>query len=227
MSKSSKRFIAAKAKINRDRVYPLPEALKLLKETANVKFDSSVEVHVKLGIDPKKGDQVVRATVVLPHGTGKTVKVAAFVTPEKEKEARSAGADLVGGKELIEKIKNDGRCDFAVAVAEPAIMRDLSAIAKILGQKGLMPNPKTGTVTPNVKKVIEELKQGRINFKNDDSGNLHVMVGKVSFTEEQLQKNIATLLEAVKKAKPESLKGSYFKSITLTSSMGPGIKIAA
>jgi len=159
MSKISKRFKEAKAKVENTKLYSLVEAVKLVKATGGLKFDASVEVHVKLGIDPKKGDQVVRASVILPHGSGKTKTIAAFVTPDKEKEAKAAGADLVGGKDLIEKIKKDGKCDFEVAVAVPEIMKDLSAIAKTLGQKGLMPNPKVGTVTSDIKKAIEEIKK--------------------------------------------------------------------
>ncbi|PIT90826.1 MAG: 50S ribosomal protein L1 [Candidatus Komeilibacteria bacterium CG10_big_fil_rev_8_21_14_0_10_41_13] len=223
--KHSKRFTELKSKVDKDKLYPLSEAVKLVRETSGLKFDASVEVHVKLGIDPKKGDQIVRSSVVLPHGTGKTKKIAAFVTPGKEKEAREAGADLVGGKELIEQIKKDGKCDFEVAVAVPEIMKDLAVIAKTLGQKGLMPNPKVGTVTPNVKQAIEEIKKGKADFKNDDSGNLHIMVGKVSFEENKLTENIEAFLEAVKKAKPDSIKGTYLRGVTIASSMGPGIRV--
>ena len=227
MSKSSKRFKEAKAKVEKDKVYSLDEAIKLIKETSTVKFDASVEIHVRLGIDSKKGEQVVRASVTLPHGTGKTKKIAAFVTPDKEKEAKAAGAEVIGGKELIDKIKKDSKCNFEIAVAVPEIMKDLAVIAKTLGQKGLMPNPKTGTVTKDIKKAIEEIKKGRLDFKNDDSGNLHLMVGKVSFTEQQLKENIQKFLDTVKKSKPESLKGTFIKSISIASSMGPGIKVSA
>ena len=223
--KKSKRYKAVKAKVEANKTYNLAEAVKLVKETSEVKFDASVEVHVKLGIDPKKGDQVVRASVVMPHGTGRTKKIAAFVRPDKEKEAKEAGADVVGGKDLIEKIKKDGKCDFEIAVAVPEIMKDLSVIAKTLGQKGLMPNPKVGTVNSDVTKVIAEIKKGKADFKNDDTGNVHVMVGKVSFTEGQLKDNLAAFMEALKKVKPESLKGTYIKSVFLSSSMGPGIKV--
>jgi large subunit ribosomal protein L1 len=225
MSKLSKRFKEVKAKVNKEQLYSLNEAVKLIKETSKVKFDASVEVHIHLGIDPQKGEQVVRGSVNFPHGTGKTIKVAAFVTPQKEKEAKEAGAEVVGGKLLIEQIKKDGKVDFDIAIAEPAIMKELAPIAKTLGQKGLMPNPKSGTVTADIKKTIEELRKGKANFKNDDTGNLHLMVGKVSFTEAQLKENILAFLEAVKKAKPEGIKGIYLKSVTICSTMGPGIKV--
>ena len=221
----SKRYQALKAKIDQNKVYSLDEAIKLLKETGSVKFDASVEAHLRLGIDIKKSEQTVRGSVVMPHGTGKKKIVAAFVTPDKEKEAREAGAEIVGGKELIEKIKKDGQCDFAVAVAVPEIMKEMAAIAKTLGQKGLMPNPKVGTVTPNIKQVIAEIKKGKIDFKNDDTGNVHAMVGKVSFAESDLKENLEAFLEAVKKAKPDGVKGTYFLSATVCSAMGPAIKL--
>ena len=216
---------AIKAKIDKKKKYPLVEAVKLVKETANTKFDSSVEVHLKLGIDPKKGDQLVRGNVSLPHGTGKKLRVAAFVTAAKEKEAKEAGAEVVGGQALIEQIKKDGKCDFDVAVAEPAIMKDLAVIARTLGQKGLMPNPRTGTVTAEIRKTIGELKKGKASFKNDDSANVHLMVGKASFSEEQLKENIEAFLDAIRKAKPENSKGVYLQSIFLSSTMGPSIRI--
>jgi len=225
MSKSSKRYSAAKAKVTAGQTYSLEEGIKLVKETATVKFDSTVEIHVKLGIDAKKSDQGVRATVSLPHGTGKIQRVAAFVSPDKEKEAKEAGADLYGGKDLIEKIKTSGKVDFDVAVATPDIMRDLSAIAKILGQKGLMPNPKVGTVTTNIKQTVEEIKKGRAAFKNDDSANVHLLIGKVSFTDQQLKENVVAFLDALKRMKPETAKGTFIKTVHLASAMGPGIKI--
>jgi len=224
MAKKSKRYIVAKAKIA-DKTYALDEAVKLLKETATVKFDSGVEVHVRLGINTKKSDQNVRTSVVLPHGTGKIQRVVAFVTPEKEKEAKDAGADLVGGKELIENIKTTSKLDFDVAVALPEIMRDLSAIAKLLGQKGLMPNPKVGTVTTNIKQAVEEIKKGKASFKNDDSGNVHILVGKTSFEDKKLIENVSTFLDVLKRSRPETAKGTFIKNVHLASTMGPSIKI--
>lgn len=216
----------ANGKIDRSKVYSVEEAVKLLKETSTVKFDASVEMHVNLGIDPKKGEQLVRASVSLPHGTGKTVKVAAFVPENEIKKAQDAGADIVGSDALIEEIKKTGKCDFDVAVATPDTMKSLAGIARILGQKGLMPNPKTGTIAPDVTKIIKELKQGRLSYKNDPSGVLHIACGKVSFSEDQLVANIQALLDSVKKAKPQGIKGTYLKAVHLTTSMGPSVKVA-
>jgi len=224
MKKRSKRFLELQKKIELKKAYPLEEAVKLAKETSNVNFDASIELHIKLGIDPKKGDQQVRGTVTLPHGTGKTKKIAVFTN--NEKEAKDAGADIVGGKELIEKIKKTQKTDFDVAVAAPEIMKELSSIAKILGTRGLMPSPKNETITANIKKTVEELKKGKISFKNDDTGNVHLSVGKTSFNDKKLIENIKTFLEAIKKFKPVSAKGTYIQNVVLTSSMGPGIKIA-
>jgi large subunit ribosomal protein L1 len=178
-----------------------------------------------LGIDPKKGEQQIRATVVLPHGTGKTKKVAAFVSPEKEKEAKDAGADFVYGEEQIKKIKDTNKIEFEVAVTTPDMMPKLALIAKVLGPKGLMPNPKTETVGPNIKKMVEELKKGKITFKNDDTANVHQIIGKISFAEAQLKENLIAFLDALKKAKPSTSKGAYIKSLTLCTSMGPAIRI--
>jgi len=222
----SKRMKALRAKVDANKVYTLDEALKLAKETSGVKFDASVEVHANLGIDPKKGEQQVRSTVVMPHGTGKTKTVAAFVSAEKEKEAKDAGANFVYGEEQIKKIKDTGKIEFEVAVTTPDMMAKLAGIAKILGPKGLMPNPKTETVGPNIKKMIEELKKGKITFKNDDTGNIHQLIGKVSFPEAQLKENFTTFLEALKKAKPNTSKGTYIKSLTLCTSMGPSIRVS-
>jgi large subunit ribosomal protein L1 len=224
MGKQSKRFKEINAKIDKDKVYPLAEAVALVKETSNVKFDASVEIHMHLGIDPKKGDQIIRSTVTLPNGSGKEKRIAAFTS--KIDEATKAGASIVGDDDLIAKIKKTGKCDFDVAVATPDMMPKIAKIAKILGQKGLMPNPKSGTIGPNIVKIIEELKKGKETFKNDDSGNVHLIVGKVSFEEAQLIENITSFIDAVKKVKPSSIKGTYLRGISMSSSMGPGIKIS-
>ncbi len=209
-----------------NKAYSITEAVELTKKLSKTKFDASLEVHFRLGIDTKKGEQQVRLAVSLPHGTGKTVKVAAFVTPAKEAEVRQAGADFVGGEELINEIKKTEKTDFQVAVAEPAMMKNLAAIAKILGTRGLMPSPKNETVTPNPAKAVLELKKGKISLKNDDTGNVHVAIGKVSFETEKLVKNFETLLEAIRKAKPATSKGIYIKKVYVSSTMGPGIKLA-
>ncbi len=225
--KISKRLKEAKGKVDPKKVYTIDEALILMKETSKVKFDASVEVHAKLGIDPKQSDQLVRAMVGLPHGSGKKVRIAAFVGDEHVTEAKKAGADLVGNKDLIEEIKKTGKCDFDVAIATPDMMRDLAVIARVLGQKGLMPNPKTGTITTKVTQTITELKQGKISFKNDSFGNIHVIIGKVSFTPEQLKQNFEAFVAALKAAKPEAkLKANYLQAVYLTTSMGPSVKVS-
>lgn len=224
MAKKSKRIKELRTKVDVNKVYPLEDAVKLVKETSNVKFDASVEVHIHLGIDPKKGDQIIRSTVTLPHGSGKERKIAAFTS--KIEEAQQAGASIAGDDDLIAQIKKTGKCYFDVAVATPDMMPKIAQIAKILGQKGLMPNPKAGTIGPNITKIIEELKGGKETFKNDDSGNLHLVVGKVSFDEAKLTENIQSFMDAVKKVKPSSVKGTYIKGISMSSSMGPGIKIS-
>jgi len=222
----SKRLDALSAKVDKSKVYSVDEAIKLVKETAGVKFDASIEVHAHLGIDIKKSDQQVRATVVLPHGTGKTKTVAAFVAPDKEKEAKDAGADFVYGEEDIKKIKDTGKINFEVAVTTPDFMPKLAQAAKVLGPKGLMPNPKTETVNPNLRKMIEELKKGKITFKNDDTGNVHQLIGKASYSDEKLKENYLVLIEAIKKAKPGSAKGTYIQNLIVCSTMGPAIKIS-
>jgi large subunit ribosomal protein L1 len=219
-------MIALAAKVDKTKVYPVDEAIALVKETSGVKFDASIEVHAHLGIDTKKGEQQIRATVILPHGTGKSKKVAAFVSQDKEKEAKDAGADFVYGEEDIKKIKDTSKIEFDVAVTTPDMMPKLAAIAKVLGPRGLMPNPKTETVGPNVKKMVEELKKGKITFKNDDNGNVHQIIGKVSYAGNQLKENYLAFIGAVNKAKPPTQKGIFMKNLVITASMGPAIKIA-
>lgn len=209
-----------------NKAYPITEALEIVKKITKTKFDASVEAHFRLGINPKKGDQQVRSAVSLPHGTGKTIRIAAFVSSANEKAAKDAGADLVGGEELIEEIKKSGKTDFEVAVAEPAMMRQLAVIAKILGTRGLMPSPKNDTVTPNVAQAVEELKKGKVSYKNDDTANVHCLIGKVSFDGIKLTENYNALLDNLRKVKPATAKGSYIKSASVCSSMSPSVKIA-
>jgi large subunit ribosomal protein L1 len=208
-----------------NRAYSIEEALEIVKKINKTKFDASVEVHFRLGIDPKKGDQQVRGAVSLPHGTGKTIKVAAFVSPENEKAVKAAGADFVGGDDLIAEIKKTEKTDFQVAIAEPAMMKNLAAIAKTLGTRGLMPSPKNDTVTTNPAKTVEELKKGKISFKNDDTGNVHTVIGKISFDTAKLAENYQALSEILRKAKPSSSKGIFIKNISVSSSMSPGVKV--
>lgn len=221
----SKRFVALKAKTDVKKLYKPEEALAMAKELATTKFDSTIEVHVNLGIDVKKGDQQVRATIIFPHSIGKAKKVAAFVSGDKEKEAREAGAEIVGGEELIAELLSSGKIDFDVAVATPDMMAKMSKVAKLLGPAGLMPNPKTDTVSPNVKKMIEDIKKGKVAFKNDQTANLHQAIGKASLDAAKLLENLTTFVDAVKKVKPASSKGVYIKSLTVTSTMGPGVKV--
>lgn len=221
----SKRMTALRALVDKNKVYSVDEAMTLIKKIGTAKFDATVEVHTQLGIDPKKSDQQIRATVALPHGTGKTKTVAAFVGTNDEKAAHEAGADFIYGEEDIKKIKDTNKIDFEIAVATPAMMPKLAMIAKILGPKGLMPNPKTETVGTDVKKMISELKKGKATFKNDDTRNIHQAIGKVSFTEAALKENFMAFAEALKKAKPSSAKGTYVKHLFLTTTMGPSIKV--
>ncbi len=210
---------------DKTKSYSIEEAIELTKKLSKTKFDGSVEAHFRLGIDAKKGEQQIRTAISLPHGTGKTVKVAAFVSPDKEKEVKAAGADFVGGEDLIAEIKKSEKTDFQVAVAEPLMMRNLAQIAKILGTRGLMPSPKNETVTPNPAKAVTELKKGKVSFKNDDTGNIHVAIGKVSFDNKKLVENYNIIKEAIVKAKPSSSKGIYIQNISVNATMGPGVKI--
>jgi len=224
---SSKRFRAAQELIDVKKSYPIDEAIELMKKTATTKFDGSVEVHVNLGIDPSKAEQMVRSTTQLPHGTGKKLKIAVFAKGEAAKKAKEAGADIVGDEDLIAEIKKTSKTDFDIALAAPDMMRLLAPIAKTLGTKGLMPNPKNETVTADPAATVKALQSGKVAFRNDNTGNVHQVIGKVSFTSEQLKGNFEALIDALKKSKPSEAKGTFLASVTLTSSMGPGIKVAA
>jgi len=221
----SKRYNELKKLVDQKKLYSPAEAIELVKKTATAKFDSTVEVHANLGIDIKKSDQQVRVTIVLPHAAGKIKRVAAFVPADKEKDATDAGADVVGSDELIEKIAQSGKVDFDVAVATPDMMPKIAKLAKILGPKGLMPNPKTETVGTNVKKMVEELKKGKVTVKNDSTGNIHQAIGKSSNSTKDLQENFETLMAAIRKAKPASAKGVFLKNLVLTSTMGPSVRV--
>lgn len=211
---------------DKNKSYSLNEAIKIVKSITKTKFDASVEVHFRLGINTKKSDQQIRGAVSLPHGTGKTIKIAAFVSPENEAAVKAAGADFVGGEDLVAEIKKTEKTDFQVAIAEVSMMRTLAQIAKILGTRGLMPSPKNDTVTQNPVKTVEELKKGKISFKNDDTGNLHAIIGKVSFSDDKLAENFTSLLETIRKAKPSSSKGTFIKNISLSSSMSAGVRVS-
>lgn len=223
--KRGKNYKKAFEKVEKDKKYTIDEAVKIIKENKIAKFDESVEIHVNMEIDPKKGEQQVRGAVVLPHGTGKTKKVA-VITSTKTKEAKDAGADIIGGEEMIEKIKNNKISAFDILVATPEIMPKLAQVAKILGPRGLMPSPKTETVTDKIKETVEMLKKGKVSFKNDDGSNVHQVVGKVSFDENKLIENIKSFMEALGKAKPAAVKGKYIISVSICSTMGPGVKIS-
>ena len=226
MANRGKKYLEAAKKIEREKTYSLTEAAALLKETGTAKFDETADIAIKLGVDPRKADQMVRGTVLLPHGTGKEVKILVFAKGEKEQEARDAGADFVGADDMVEKVKG-GWLDFDKAVATPDMMGVVGKVARVLGPRGLMPNPKVGTVTFDLKETIGDLKKGKVEFKTEKGGILHVPVGKVSFDKEKLCENIQALLDTVNKLKPPSSKGQYLKNIVLSSTMGPGIKIDA
>lgn len=222
--KHSKRYNQVAEKIDRQKVYSLDEAIERLKEAATAKFDESVELAVRLGVDPRKADQMVRGTVTLPAGTGKQVRVLVLTKGEKEKEALDAGADYVGGDELIEKIQN-GWLDFDVVIATPDIMGQVGKLGRVLGPRGLMPNPKIGTVTFEVGKAVKEVKAGKIDFRVDKYGIVHAAIGKKSFEPKQIKDNVKAFMEVVERLKPATAKGVYIRSISLSSTMGPGIKI--
>ncbi len=223
--KRGKKYTEAAKMIDRAAQYDVAEAVSLVKKTAVAKFDETVEAHVRLGVDGRHADQQVRGAVVLPHGTGKTVRVLVFAKRDKATEAEAAGADFVGAEELIPRIQNEGWFDFDVVVATPDMMGVVGRLGRVLGPKGLMPNPKAGTVTMDVTKAVNDIKAGKIEYRLDKANIIHCPVGKASFTEEQLTENFNTLMDAIIKAKPASAKGTYMKSVTITSTMGPGVKV--
>ena len=224
--KHGKKYVEAAKLVDRSKYYESAEAIELVKKTATAKFDETVELHLKTGCDGRHAEQQIRGAVVLPNGTGKTVKVLVFAKGPKLDEALAAGADYAGGDELIPKIQNDGWLDFDVVVATPDMMGVVGRLGKVLGPKGLMPNPKAGTVTMDVTKAVNDIKAGKIEYRLDKSNIIHVPVGKASFTEEQLQQNYDALMDAILKAKPAALKGQYIKSATLTTTMGPGVRMS-
>ena len=227
MANKSKKYTQAVAKIDRTKLYDSKEALDLVAEIASAKFDETVEAHIKLGVDGRHADQQVRGAIVLPHGTGKTKRVLVFAKGEKATEAQAAGADFVGAEDLVQKIQKEIWFEFDVVVATPDMMGVVGRLGRVLGPKGLMPNPKSGTVTFDVTKAIEEIKAGKVEYRLDKNNIVHVPVGKVSFGGEKLAENFATLMSAIVKAKPASAKGTYLRSITVASTMGPGVKINA
>ena len=224
--KTGKRYAEAAKLVDRATLYDTAEAISLVKKTAGAKFDETIEAHIRTGCDGRHADQQVRGAVVLPHGTGKKVRVLVFAKGDKVAEAEAAGAEYVGGEELIPKIQNEGWFEFDVVVATPDMMGIVGRLGRVLGPKGLMPNPKAGTVTMDVTKAVNDIKAGKIEYRLDKTNIIHCPIGKVSFTEEQLIQNLNTLLEAVVKARPSVLKGQFLRSITLSSTMGPGVKVS-
>ena len=225
--KRGKKYNAALAQFDRTQVFESAEAMEIVKKTASAKFDETVEVHIRTGCDGRHAEQQIRGAVVLPHGTGKAVRVLVFAKGPKLDEAQAAGADHVGGEELIPKIQNDGWLDFDVVVATPDMMGVVGRLGKVLGPKGLMPNPKAGTVTMDVAKAVEEIKAGKIEYRLDKANIIHCPIGKVSFSAEQLTDNFNAFMDAIEKAKPATVKGQYLKSITVAATMGPGVKVNA
>ena len=223
--KRGKKYVEAAKTIDRGTLYDVADAVSLVKKTATAKFDETIEAHIRTGCDGRHADQQIRGAVVLPHGTGKAVKVLVFAKGTKLDEAQAAGADFVGGEELIPKIQNEGWLDFDVVVATPDMMGVVGRLGRVLGPKGLMPNPKAGTVTMDVTKAVNDIKAGKIEYRLDKANIIHVPIGKASFSEEQLADNFQTLIDAVNKAKPATLKGQYMKSVSVAPTMGPGVKI--
>ena len=223
--KHGKKYVEAASKIDKATLYDTADAIKLVKDSAVAKFDETVECHIRTGCDGRHADQQIRGAVVLPHGTGKSVRVLVFAKGDKADEATAAGAEFVGGEELIPKIQNDNWFEFDVVVATPDMMGVVGRLGRVLGPKGLMPNPKAGTVTMDVTKAVNDIKAGKIEYRLDKSNIIHVPIGKASFTEDQLAENFQTLIDAINKAKPSTLKGQYMKSVVLTSTMGPGVKL--
>jgi large subunit ribosomal protein L1 len=222
--KRSKALKAADAKVDRSRIYAPLEAIRLARETSTTKFDATVEVAMRLGVDPRKADQMVRSTVILPHGTGKTARVLVFATGDRAEAARAAGADIVGADELIDEVAK-GRLDFDAVVSTPDLMGKVGRLGRVLGPRGLMPNPKTGTVTPDVAKAVNDIKGGKIEFRVDKHSNLHFIIGKASFTDEQLVENYGAALDEVLRAKPSAAKGRYIKKTAISTTIGPGIQV--
>jgi len=225
MKKYSKKYVEASSKLDKNALYSLTDAVKLVKETATTKFDSTVEVAIKLNIDSKKSDQQLRGSLVLPNGTGKTKKILVIAKGAQATEAKNAGADYVGDVDMIQKIESENWFDFDVIVATPEMMPALGKIGKVLGPKGLMPNPKTGTVTTNVVKAIEDINGGMVSYKNDTYGNIHTIIGKVSFDAKALEENLSHVVKTIAKAKPATVKGTFIQNISISSTMGPGIKL--
>ena len=223
--KRGKKYVEAAKAVNRATLYATDEAISLVKKAAVAKFDETIEVHIRTGCDGRHADQQIRGAVVLPHGTGKTVRVLVFAKDAKAEEAKAAGADFVGAEDLIPKIQNEGWLDFDVVVATPDMMGVVGRLGRVLGPKGLMPNPKAGTVTMDVTKAVNDIKAGKIEYRLDKSNIIHVPIGKASFTEEQLSDNFQTLIGAIAKARPSTLKGQYLKSVVIAPTMGPGVKI--
>lgn len=223
--KKGKKYVAASEKVDKTKVYSVDEALKLVKETSITKFDGSVELAMNLNLDTKKVEQQLRGAIVLPHGTGKSKKVLVIAKGDQAKAAKEAGADYVGDADMLEKIEKQNWFDFDIMIATPDMMIALSKLGKVLGPKGLMPNPKTGTVTTDVTKAINDVKKGRVEYRTDSFGNIHGIIGKVSFDEEKLKENLKYFVDVILKLKPSVVKGSYVKNVTITSTMGPGIKV--